>query len=126
MSSSSISNSDDSTSSSSGVDFLENMDQDDLVLFQMMATMASNINDLFNPHEMEEGGGQYVDPPIGVWDVLSTMRARPALFKTLKNFTLEEFDKLASLVVPTIRAHVRSACELHRLYFMFSILIFEA
>jgi hypothetical protein len=50
--------------------------------------MASNINDLFNPHEMEEGGGQYVDPPIGVWDVLSTMRAKPALFKTLKNFTL--------------------------------------
>jgi hypothetical protein len=57
MSSSNTSNSDDSTSSSSDEDILENMDQDDLVLFQMMATMASNTNDLFNPHEMEERGG---------------------------------------------------------------------
>ncbi len=35
--------------------------------------MASNTNDLFNSHEMEEGGGgQFVDPTIGVHDVLGT------------------------------------------------------
>jgi hypothetical protein len=55
-----------SSSSNSDEDILENMDQDDLVLFHMMAAMASNTNDLFNSHKMEEQGGQYVDPTIGV------------------------------------------------------------
>jgi hypothetical protein len=59
MPSSSFSNSVDSTSSSSAKDILENMDQDDLVVFQMM---ASNTNDLFNSHST-----------ISVWDVLGTM-----------------------------------------------------
>jgi len=53
MSSSSFSNNDDSTSSSSDEDILEDMDQNDFVIFQMMATMGSNTNDLFNLHEME-------------------------------------------------------------------------
>jgi hypothetical protein len=50
MSFSSSSNSDDSTSSSSAKDILDNMDQDDFVIFQTMAMMASNTNDLFNSH----------------------------------------------------------------------------
>jgi hypothetical protein len=33
---------------------------------------------------------------VGVWNVLSTMRATPNLFKNLTNFTLVEFDELAS------------------------------
>jgi hypothetical protein len=66
MSSSSSSNSDDFTSTSSDEDILKDMDQDDLIIFQMMATMASNTNDLFNSHEMEEGRGQYVDSIVGV------------------------------------------------------------
>jgi hypothetical protein len=36
-----------------------------ILFFQMMATMASNTNDLFNSHEMEEGGGQSMDMTIG-------------------------------------------------------------
>ncbi len=67
-----------------------------------------------------------MNPIVGVWDVLGTMQATPALFKTLTNITLEVFDELASRVVPTIRAHVRSMGELHISYFMFSILIFGA
>jgi len=69
-------------------------------------------------------GGQFVDPTVGVRYVLGTLWATLALIKTLTNFTLEEFDKLASPVVPTIRAHARSTCEFHISYFMFSILIF--
>jgi hypothetical protein len=72
------------------------MDKDDLVLFQMMATMTSDTNDLFNSHEMEEGGVQFVDLTVGVRDVLGTMQATPALFKTLTNFTLQEFDEFVS------------------------------
>jgi hypothetical protein len=102
------------------------MDQNDLVLFQMMAIMASYTNDLFNSHEMEDAWGQFVDPTVGVRYVLGTMQATSTLFKTLTNFTLEEFDKLASEVVPTIIAHVTSTCEFHLSYFMFSILIFGA
>jgi hypothetical protein len=68
------------------------MDENDLVLFQVMATMASNTNDLFNSHEMEDKGGQSTDPTVGVRYVLGTMRATSTLFKTLTNFTLEEFD----------------------------------
>jgi hypothetical protein len=90
MFSSSYLNSDDSTSSSSHENILENIDQDDLVIFQMMATMASNINDLFNSHEMEEGGGQFFNPFVGVRNVLGMMRTITTLFKTL-----EECDKLA-------------------------------
>ncbi len=45
---------------------MEDMNQDDLVFFQMMATMAFNTNDLYNSHEMEEGGGQFVDLNVGV------------------------------------------------------------
>jgi hypothetical protein len=88
--------------------------------------MTFETNDLLNSHEMEEEGDQSVDPTIGVWDVLGTMQATPTLFKTLTNFTLEEFDELVSQVVPTIRAHARSMGDLHLSYFMFLILIFGA
>jgi hypothetical protein len=79
---------------------------------------------LFNSHKMEEWGGQSVDSIVGVHDVLGTMWAALALFKTLTNFKLEEFDELAFPVVPTIRAHARSIGELHISYFMLSILIY--
>jgi hypothetical protein len=64
-----------------------------------------NSHEFFTYHEIEEGVGQSVDPTIGVQDVLSAMQATPNLFKTLTDFTLEEFDELASLVVGTISNH---------------------
>jgi len=73
MSSSSSPNSDDSTLTSNDEDILKNMDQDDLVIFQLMVTIASNTNDLFNSHEMEERKGQYVNSIVGVRDVLGMM-----------------------------------------------------
>jgi hypothetical protein len=95
--------------------------------FKWLAMMASNTNNLFNSHEMEEGGGgQYVNPTIGVLNVLGTMWATLTIFKTLTNFTLEEFDKFVSWMVSTIRAHAKSIGELFISYFMFSILIFGA
>jgi hypothetical protein len=62
-----------SSSSNSDEDILEDLDQLDLVLFQMMATMASITNDLFNSHKMEKRGGQFVGPTVGIQDVLGTM-----------------------------------------------------
>jgi len=67
-----------------------------------------------------------MDSTVGVQDVLGTISATSTLFKISTNFKLEEFDKLAFQVVPTIKAHVRSIGELHLSYFMFSILIYGA
>jgi hypothetical protein len=46
----------DFTSFSSDNDILKNINQNDLVIFQMMAPMVSNSNDLFTSYEMKEGG----------------------------------------------------------------------
>jgi hypothetical protein len=57
--------------------------------------------------------GQYVDPNMGVWHVLGIIQATLTLLKALANFTLEEFDKLASQMVPTIETHAKSIGELY-------------
>jgi hypothetical protein len=70
-----------------------------------MATIISNSNKFFLSHEMEEGVGQYVNPNVGVRNVLIIMRITSTIFKTLTNFTMEEFDELAFLVVFTTIPH---------------------
>jgi len=52
---------------------LEDMDQDDLMIFQMMLTTICNFNEFFTSHEMEEGMGQSMDIVASVWDILATM-----------------------------------------------------
>ncbi len=46
------------------------------------------------------------------------------VIQDLTNFTLEEFEKLASRVVLTIKTHARSISELFLSYFIFLVLIF--
>jgi hypothetical protein len=89
FSNSSFSNSDDFISYSSDEDVLKDMDENDLVIFQLMAMVTSNSNDLFTSHEMEERARQCVDPTVRIQDVLDTMQSTQTLFKTLMNFTLE-------------------------------------
>jgi hypothetical protein len=75
------------------------MDQDDIVIFQMMAIMASNTNDLFNSHEMGKrtGGSQFVDSIVGVWDVLDTY------CKQLENKQGLEHQNLSKCVIEVTR-----------------------
>jgi hypothetical protein len=47
-------------------DILKNINQNDLVIFQMMVLMAFNSNDLFTSYEMKEGMGQYMNLIFGV------------------------------------------------------------
>jgi hypothetical protein len=68
-----FSSNDDFTFTSSDEEFLKDMYQDDLMIFQMMLATSCNSNEFFTPHEMEEGMGQSMDLTIGVWDVLATM-----------------------------------------------------
>jgi hypothetical protein len=82
-SNSSFSNSDDFISYSSDEDVLEDMDQNDLVSFQMMAMATSNSNDLFTWCEMEEWARQSVDPTVGIQDVLGIMQSTPTLYSKL-------------------------------------------
>ncbi len=64
-------------------EILEVMDEDDIAIFQMMATIISNSNEFFLSHEMEEEMGQSMNPNVGAWDVLITMWATPAIFKKI-------------------------------------------
>ncbi len=48
--------------------------------------MASNTNDLFNSHEMKEGGVQSINPTIGVWDIFGMMWATTSI--------IQDFDEL--------------------------------
>jgi hypothetical protein len=69
------------------------------------AIVVANLSDMFNDNELEEGVGMLVNLGVGIQDVFVTMQAMPRLLKTLTNFKLMEFDKLPTLVMPTIVGH---------------------
>jgi len=68
---------------SSNEKILEDMDQDDLMTFQMMLVTICNFNEFFTSHEMEEGIRQSMDIVVSVWDILVTMWVTPRLFYSL-------------------------------------------
>jgi len=59
-------NSDSFTSSSSDGEIVEDMDEDDLAIFQMMDGNDNFSNKFFLSHEMEEKASQFVNPNVGV------------------------------------------------------------
>jgi len=61
----SSSNIDDFTFISSDEEILEDMDQDDMVIFHYMI-IISNSHDFSNSHEIEKGVGRSMDPIVGV------------------------------------------------------------
>ena len=73
---------------------------------------AQTTLELFHTNEWEHGGQDSVNPQEGVRDVLGSMSSTPGLFKTLTNFSTEEFDNLCQIVCPTISTHARSTGDL--------------
>jgi hypothetical protein len=69
--------------------------------------VVANSFQMFNANELNKGASQWVDPSVGVKDVLIIMWAMPRLLKMLTKLTLVEFDKLTTLVVPTIVNHAQ-------------------
>jgi hypothetical protein len=65
---------------------------------------------------MVSNANQLVDPIVGIWDVIRTLRTTLALYWTLMNFTLAKFKKLVTLVLPIIINHVKSTKEVCRFY----------
>jgi hypothetical protein len=64
--------------------------------------------------------GEICGLTIGVYDVFDIMGHTPTLVKSLMNFTLEEFDKLASQMVPTIKANIDAHMSFFfHIYFLF-------
>ena len=55
------------------------------------ATAAVNSSHLFSSNELLSENEQSVHNAVGVRDVLATMKTTPSLFRTLTNFSLEEF-----------------------------------
>jgi hypothetical protein len=104
----------DSNSSSSNKELLDEINVEHQIAVQAIITYV-NTWEFFTPMELEEGGGQFVDPNIGMQHVLSTMRTMLGLFKSLTNFSLTEIEELAQLVVSTIIGHVRSTGEPHHI-----------
>jgi hypothetical protein len=84
----------DSNSLSSDKEVLDEIDAEHQIAVQATITYV-NTWEFFTPMELEEGGGQFVDPNIGMQDILATMRAMLGLFKSMTNFNLIEFEELA-------------------------------
>lgn len=59
-------------------------------------------HNLFNPNKLDEGGQTTINHDVGVMVVLSQMHKVHVLFKVLIEFEVQEFNKLASIVCPTI------------------------
>jgi hypothetical protein len=58
-------NSDHFTSTSSDEELLEDMDNEDIVIFHCMVVFCDS-HEYFTSHEIEEGAGQYIDSTVGV------------------------------------------------------------
>jgi hypothetical protein len=70
------------------------MDQEVIMFFQCAFDVLNSKN-LLNDHE-DEGTKEFIDQMARVRNALATMQATPSLFKNLTNFTLIEFEELAS------------------------------
>jgi hypothetical protein len=86
---------------------LREMDEEVRMIFQCVVA-ATNSYHLFNANEWLDGGAQSVNPNRGVRDLLGWLRETPSMFKTITNFTLQEFDELCRLVCPVIAGNARS------------------
>ena len=73
-----------------------------LVMCYMMMLATGSSWDLFNTNKLQEGGTQFVNPNVGVRDVLRNTQYLPPLFKQFFNFSLVEFEELCCLVIPII------------------------
>ncbi len=83
----------------------------------MQATIAYiDICEYFTLIELEGKNEQSINLDVSVWDILTTMQTTLGLCKTLTNFTLNFFEKLAQLVVTTITTLVRSIGEPHHIF----------
>lgn len=72
-----------------------------------MMYVCTNIKDIFNSNEQEDGGKGVVDHNYDAYDIRLHMKVIPQIFKTLTDFIVIEFDELYELVVVVITSHVQ-------------------
>ena len=83
-------------------------EDDEALAFLTILTAAAQSVQYFTANELKSDLQQSVNKREGVRDVLATMKATPSLFRTLTNFTVDEFELLCQRVVPVIATHARS------------------
>ena len=81
----------DSLLDSSSDDELLGDEDEEIVAVLAVVFAAIQTQRLFSANELANDFQQSVNTNVGVRDVLSTMTATPSMFKTLTNFTVQEF-----------------------------------
>ncbi len=73
----------------------------------------ANSLQLFTTWKIAECVGTLMTLKVGVWSVLKEMWKIITFFKVLMNFTLEDFEELATFVFITIMMNVKFTNEIH-------------
>jgi hypothetical protein len=94
---------------SSSDDSLFDDEDEEIAAVLAVVTAAAQSLRCFSANELASDSQQSVNKDVGVRDVLATMKATPSLFRSLTNFTVEEFELLCQRVAPVIATHARSS-----------------
>ena len=95
-------------------ELLDGLIQQQAMILIAASTAAVNSDAFFSAQEALNDDQQYVDASQGVKDQLVMIR-NPSLFKTMTNFTCEEFEELSQLVCPVIALTARTTGEIRGL-----------
>jgi hypothetical protein len=101
-----------SESESSETDFEFNSDSELWDSFSFLYRSAIVALDVLASNDTEPLSQQSVNPAYGVRDVYACLSKTPAIFRNMTNFSVEEFEELASLVCPVIALTSRSSGQL--------------
>ena len=91
-------------------ELLDGLIQQQAMILIAASTAAVNSDAFFSAQEALNDDQQYVDASQGVKDQLVMIR-NPSLFKTMTNFTCEEFEELSQLVCPVVALTARTTGE---------------
>ena len=78
-----------------------------LIVVYLMMVAAIDSHNVFNANGLEAGGQSTVTHDVSIMDILTRMCNVPPLFKVLANFSVEEFEELASIVCRAICSNAR-------------------
>lgn len=73
-----------------------------------VALASNQTQEFFNVIELEDGDHTSLNHDVGIRDHILSVRANPLMFKTLTNFTMDEFHDLCLDVCPTIISCTRT------------------
>ena len=88
-------------------ELLNEIYEQQFMLFTSIFTAASNTQAFFEDEEWQTEQRILVNPNEGVRDQLSYIRNLPHLFKLMTHFSCDEFEELCGMVCPIIATTAR-------------------